>query len=73
MKTPIITKIAKAVFSEIHKLDAGELQQVIDQCDSLTMTNCGWTEYASKDLIKYACKERLSFILPNQKEFPKTN
>lgn len=54
MKTPILTKLSKAMFEHYNKLTEDELTKLDKECKSVTTTNCGWSEYAIADMFRHS-------------------
>ena len=52
MRTPILDKLVDRTKEQVEILALkGELDGLIDECEALTTTNCGWQQYRMSDIV----------------------
>lgn len=54
--------IQKKMLLEIDKHNASELNELIDECQNLTDTNCPWMMFKLKDIVIRAATSRLYWL-----------
>ena len=53
MKTPNLSCLVDRVKEQVEIVAMkGDLDLLITECESLTMTNCGWQEYHMSSIVK---------------------
>jgi len=52
MRTPILDKFVDRMKEQVEILAIkGEIDELIDECDAVTRTNCGWQQYRVSDIV----------------------
>lgn len=52
MKTPMIGRVLGSATKEVENIcEEGKIEKLIKECESVSVTNCGWQEYGLAPLI----------------------
>lgn len=54
------------ICEKLNAMNAKELQKVIDECDSLTTSNCSWIRYDLRDLVRGLAWDQLRVVNASQ-------
>lgn len=59
-------EIDNFICKRLDEMSAKELQKVIDECDSLTTSNCSWIRYDLRELVRDLAVDQLRVLNASQ-------
>jgi len=62
MKFPISSQLANDLLDKVSGFRKAKLEKLIEECNNLTSTNCGWNVYKLRNALKNFAQIRLDYL-----------